>query len=738
MNYKRLALRAALIALFVTGLVGFGVKAAFAATSHVSPNAVEADTTTLYWSGQGAPVNQQCGGSADPGAGGYQNGATATSYMLWIFTTDGGAASTPTLTINGTTYGNAFGTSTSTWQIVTPYIDPSTITPADPGNQSSTGGAYTTFTVSATGGGAWGLKISHGCGGTAAPPTVTKTASGSYDNKYTWTVTKRADTSTVYSAGGGPSSPVNYTVDVSHDAGTISNVKVTGTITAANPNPTDPIAITGVTDTLSDGTPCTITNVPSSLPVGETPLNYECDLSALPTSPLTNTVVVDWGGQTLPHDGTLAAGSASFTTPNSISFAANTIDNCLTVSDKLDSTGPHTFCVGDTGDPNFWFGYSATFTDPTGTCSSDQNTATGVTNTTGTEVDSNTVTVTDCQGADLTVTKTATPSFTRTYGWSILKSVDKTKVTIDPWTSATFNYTVNVSHDGGADSAFAVSGTITVKNPNDWEDISGVNVTDSIDNNGTCTVQQSAGGVDPANATIPKNGSVDFPYTCTFGSNPGSGTNTATATWNAATYHTPDGTMNGTAGYTFDAPTTVQNRCFTATDSFNGGSPLTLGVACIDPTSWTTDPGNNLANFQEGFTDPTFTFTYSRTIHAPSAGTCATYPNTAMFTPSDTGSPGSSGASVQVCGFQAPLTIGYWGNHLDKTGQTDCSGLPSGTGCSSNGPWAKTYLPQPLGPYSVSTVSTAAKVIAANNCSNASTSSQNAVGAWRPSCSPRS
>lgn len=52
----------------------------------------------------------------------------------------------------------------------------------------------------------------------------------------------------------------------------------------------------------------------------------------------------------------------------------------------------------------------------------------------------------------------------------------------------------------------------------------------------------------------------------------------------------------------------------------------------------------------------------------------------------------------------------------------------SGNGCSSNGPWAKTYLPQPLGPYSVSTVSTAAKVIAANNCSNASTSSQNAVG----------
>jgi len=722
MNYRRLALRAALIALFVTGLVGFGVKAAFAATSHVSPSGVESDTTTLYWSGQGTPVNQQCGGSADPGAGGYQNGATATSYMLWIFTTDGGdvTSTPPTLTVNGVTYGNAFSTSTSTWQIVTPYIDPSTITQADKTNQSSTGSAYTTFTVNTIGNGSWGLKISHGCGGTAAPPTVMKTASGSYDTKYTWTVTKSADTTTVYSAGGGPSSPVHYTVNVSHDAGTIINVKVTGTITVTNPNPTDPIAITGVTDTLSDGTPCAITGVPSSLPVGATPLNYECDLSGLPTSPLTNTVEVDWGAQTLPHDGTLAAGSASFTTPTSIAFTANPtpVDGCLTVSDKLDTTGPHTFCVGDPGDPNFSFQYSATFTDPNGTCSSDQNTATGVTNTTSTEVDSNTVMVTDCQGADLTVTKTATPSFTRTYGWSILKSVDKAKVTIDPGSSATFNYTVNVSHDSGTDSAFAVSGTITVANPNDWEDVSGVNVSDSIDNGGSCTVQQSSGGVNPANATIPRNGSVDFPYTCTFGSNPGSGTNTATATWDAATYHTPDGTANKMVGYTFGAPTTVKGNCFTVSDTFNGGSPLTLGTACIDPTSWTTDPGNTLANFQESFNDPTFTFTYSRTIQAPTAGTCVTYPNTAMFT-TNNGAIGSSGQSVQVCAYQPPLTIGYWGNHLAQTGTS---------GCSNNGPWAKTYLPQPLGGYSVTSFPTVAKVIAANNCSNASSSSQNAVG----------
>ena len=726
MRKRNLPRLAALIALFAAGLFGIGMRAAVADTSHVSPSKVENDTTQLYWSGQGTPVNQQCGSSADFGAGGQQNGATANSYLLWIFTTDGNGSvsDTPTLTINGTTYGSAHATSSSTWQIVTPYIDPATITPG------AGGGAYTNFTVSNPGGGTWGLKISHGCAGsTASTPTVLKTASGSYDNKYTWTVTKSADTDTVHSAGGGQSNPANYTVDVTHDGGTISNVKVTGTITVTNPNPTDAIAITGVTDTLSDNTVCTIDGAPSSLPVGDTQLNYECDLSALPTGDLLNTATVNWDAQTLPTDGTLTAGSASFTTPNPISFTANTIDNCLTVSDKLDSTSPHTYCVGDTGDPNFSFGYSAAFTGPAGTCSSDQNTATGTTNTTSTEVDSNTVTVQDCQGADLKVTKTATPSFTRTYGWSILKSVDKTNVEVLPGASATFNYTVKVSHDSGTDSAFAVSGTITVQNPNTWEDISGVNVSDSIGTGGSCTVQQSSGGVDPTSATIPANGSVDFPYTCTFGSNPGSGTNTATATWDATTYSTPHGTASGTADYTFGAPTTLKDRCFSVSDTFSGGSALALGVACVGPTSWTTDPGNNLSNFQESFTDPTFTFTYSRTIQAPSLGTCASYPNTAMFTTKDTGSTGSSGTSVQLCAFRAPLTIGYWGNHLDKTGQSDCAGLPNGTGCSSNGPWAKTYLPQPLGSgYPVDTVLKVAKVIAANNCSNASSSSQNAVG----------
>jgi hypothetical protein len=81
--------------------------------------------------------------------------------------------------------------------------------------------------------------------------------------------------------------------------------------------------------------------------------------------------------------------------------------------------------------------------------------------------------------------------------------------------------------------------------------------------------------------------------------------------------------------------------------------------------------------------------------------------------------------------FNAPLTPGYWKNHLALTGTTGCTGLPSGTSCSANGPFTKTYLPQPLGNYSVDTIQKAAAVWAVMNCSNTgsnATQNQNAAG----------
>jgi hypothetical protein len=74
----------------------------------------------------------------------------------------------------------------------------------------------------------------------------------------------------------------------------------------------------------------------------------------------------------------------------------------------------------------------------------------------------------------------------------------------------------------------------------------------------------------------------------------------------------------------------------------------------------------------------------------------------------------------------AGLTPGYWKNHLAANGTAGCSTLPSGTGCSKNGPFTKTYLPLNLGNYTVATIGQAANVFVGMNCSNSS--GQNAVG----------
>ena len=151
--------------------------------------------------------------------------------------------------------------------------------------------------------------------------------------------------------------------------------------------------------------------------------------------------------------------------------------------------------------------------------------------------------------------------------------------------------------------------------------MSGVNVTDTIDNGGNCNVSNGT------NVTVPANGSLPLSYTCTFTSNPGSGTNTATATWDSTTYNTPDGSAKGTANYDFSTVTpNVVDGSVSVTDTLGG----TLGTVSYTDLS----PKN---------------FNYPYTFSNSPTGTCTDYPNTATFTTSDTSTTGSANQSVTVC-----------------------------------------------------------------------------------------
>ena len=243
---------------------------------------------------------------------------------------------------------------------------------------------------------------------------------------------------------------------------------------------------------------------------------------------------------------------------------------------------------------------------------------------------------------------------------------------MDQGQPGTFNYNVHVAGTCNTIKNVKVTGTITVSNPNDWEDITLSSLTDSLDSSGACTVDTSPG------LTIPKSGSKTYSYSC----NPtglSDTLNTATANWDKNAAHTPNGSASGTAPVTFTE--TLTDNCVNVSDAVDGGTPGSLGSQfCVTAAGGSKD------------------FTYTRTFTGPTAGSCVNHSNIASF--ADNSTPQKNGTSnkviVQLCSYGPRFTPGYWKNHLAPNGSTGCSTLPSGTGCSSQGPWVNGN-PAPVG-----------------------------------------
>ncbi|HET7421840.1 MAG TPA: hypothetical protein VFL27_15780, partial [Candidatus Dormibacteraeota bacterium] len=122
--------------------------------------------------------------------------------------------------------------------------------------------------------------------------TVSKAAAGAYTKTWTWTIVKSVDHDRINTSAS--TATFNYTVSVHHDEGTISNVKVTGTISITNPN-ADAVNIDVINDKLSTGDACTVTDGgPQSIASGVTTFAYECDLSSVPAGDVSNTVTISW------------------------------------------------------------------------------------------------------------------------------------------------------------------------------------------------------------------------------------------------------------------------------------------------------------------------------------------------------------------------------------------------------------------------------------------------------------
>ncbi|MEE6287517.1 hypothetical protein V2J52_07615 [Georgenia sp. MJ173] len=215
---------------------------------------------------------------------------------------------------------------------------------------------------------------------------------------------------------------------------------------------------------------------------------------------------------------------------------------------------------------------------------------------------------------DLTVTKTALPSFDRDYDWEIEKLAQVDRIEVPAGDDATFTYDVSVTPSAPVDSGFEVTGVISVTNPNDDVTFTGVDVIDTLADlpGSTCTV---TGGTD---LEIAPGATFEVAYSCTLTGATATtvGTNTATATWDAAAYLGTSG--EATTSEPFDFATTAPS--------------VTDGAVVV------TDSEIDLADYDDGTQvgnivlaeDGPAVFTYE--LDWPGVpGQCVDYPNTATI-----------------------------------------------------------------------------------------------------------
>ena len=108
-----------------------------------------------------------------------------------------------------------------------------------------------------------------------------------------------------------------------------------------------------------------------------------------------------------------------------------------------------------------------------------------------------------CYDYELEVSKTAVPTFTRTYAWTIDKTGDQTALKLAVGETYTVNYTVKVD-SSYTDSDWAVAGVITITNPDPEFPAIITEVSDVVSDNIAATV----------------NCGVNFPYTCLLYTSP--------------------------------------------------------------------------------------------------------------------------------------------------------------------------------------------------------------------------
>jgi len=470
-----------------------------------------------------------------------------------------------------------------------------------------------------------------------------KTATGAWIRTFDWTISKTVVPTTLELLVGDEGNP-EYTVSVDKTGSTdvfkvSGQVCVTngGAVTTENLKLVDQVQYKigpGMFQNLA-GASQTIIPVAQLGPGESQCYDYEITFTPVAGATYRNSVKVTITN----HSGHLGdefgpEPKADFSLPSSPTLVNNEIN--------VDDTNGQSW--GPVSDDTTWM-YNKEFLCPDDTDYNHDNTATIFETQ---QSDGATVSVT-CH--ELSVRKTATTSFTRDYDWTIDKSADTAAINVqvnqDP---VTVNYDIDVG-SSFADSAHAVSGSITINNPASYA--APLNsVSDKVNDAVDATVDCNGA------TTVPAHGSLVCTYNASLGG-PNDGTNKATATIDNYDRTDPNNPVPlgittdfmGTAAVTFGNPTTVQDQCVTLGDD-NPEGPQALQICAADTPTNVSYP-KNFGPF-------------------PEAGT-SSHTNTACIA-TDDGQPKCDAVTIPITvsgpvppggnpGEGCTLTQGYWKSH---------------------------------------------------------------------------
>lgn len=504
--------------------------------------------------------------------------------------------------------------------------------------------------------------------------TATKDATPRYTATYNWSVDKEISPNGTsgWTSATTPGSPLVknvpsgtadtlfYRVTATEGARDTSDYVVDGKVYVTNPADNVGAMTVDLSDSVPGDTSCTFPDGATvSVPADGVAhaYDYTCDLGDSPaaadvTGLKTNTATVAWDRSDYPqvpadltNNGTRSVSpTASY---NFASAVVTEVDKTVTVTDDQHTFDPAWTITWDDQDglTNASGVYSQTLTVAGGTCSAVfDNTA----SVTGDEsvLDTDSAYGKVCEASPLVVSKNKTVSMTRTYLWQI----EKTRTSGPRITSGeSADYSVTVSRaagDGFNDTGWAMNGVVTVTNPNDWQSVTMTSLVDRFDGDNdetnSCSVDTSRvagtstwGAVD---LSLDPSQVMEYQYSCEFDVKPDyDGTNTATATWVAASAHTtPDaGSANSTSQGT---------AAVSSSDWVLGSTPVNKVITVVDDayTGGSGDGGHTLGTVD--WDDAPDTFTYSMPWTAP-AGECDDKPNTATIVETQQ----SSSATVKVC-----------------------------------------------------------------------------------------